>query len=74
MIIIVYYVRMIILYADLLEGTRAARAFKTGVMTECISTNTPSNFKIRRDVTRCRLRTSLQVTIKRMCFAALPHS
>ncbi len=32
---------------------------------------TLSNFEIRRDVIR-RLRASLQVTLKRACFAAIP--
>ncbi len=30
--------------------------------------------EIRRDVTSSRLRTSLRVTIKRVCFAAIPYN
>ncbi len=32
------------------------------------------NFEIRRDITSSRLRTSLRVTIKRACFAAIPYT
>ena len=32
------------------------------------------SFEIRRDVTSGRLRTSLRVTIKRACFAAIPYT